>query len=276
MDKQLTLEEALSRIVESYKPSQKKPFRYSIPAYIGSQQFKLDYERMITPREDMFKFHTYHTEDNGEIGHMYFCRTCHEITDYRHTKKGLEYEGKVIFFTNDDIESLKQKRGLLITNFVYDKPLRPETIKDSYALSPHLDKNEDETAWNKALYDVVLDWTRKERKNLLVVAKISSVGFKSGPDIGVLSYNPERNRIMLNTIYYADEINDTLPYTEGEYDRTKLDAVERKLLGSAKPLTGEVKSPQIREILDIIYGKKKIEQKEENTKKSNSILDRLL
>ncbi|MGC8516403.1 MAG: Ku protein [Candidatus Acidifodinimicrobium sp.] len=274
MDKQLTLEEALLRIVENYKPQQKKPFKYSVPTYIQGYQFRLDYEKLISPREDMFKFHTYHIKDSGEVGHLYYCKECNDIVYYNQTKKGLEYEGKIVFFTNDEIDSLKQKKGLLITNFFYDRPIKPEIVKDSYALDPHVDKDEDETAWNKALYDVILDWMRTENKRPLVVAKMSSGGFKNGPDIGVLSYDKTKNRVMLNIIYYSDEINSVSQYTEGEYDAKKLKAAENKLFGEMKPLEEELKTPQIRRIFDIILSKE--EPKKEEKKEQRSALDRLL
>ncbi|MCW1301941.1 MAG: hypothetical protein OH316_02300, partial [Candidatus Parvarchaeota archaeon] len=65
MDKQLTLEEALSRVAYDYKPKTRTASRYKLPTYIKGFSFDLEYQSLVTPREEMFDFHSYHIKDNG-------------------------------------------------------------------------------------------------------------------------------------------------------------------------------------------------------------------
>lgn len=255
MDRQLTLEEALSRIAESYTPKTRTAGRYRLSAHIKGFEFDMEYYGLITPREDLFDFHSYHTKDGGKIGYFHYCKTCHKSTDYNETRKGLEVDGKVIFFTNEEIEGLKQSRGLLITS-LYAGEVRPERIKGSYALSPYEDGREQRRNWNRTFYDVLLEQLKEDRRPMIALVKMSSTGFKGGIDRGMLSYDEGKNRVVLNTVYYSDEVSEVPKYEEGRYEPRKLGAAKEKLFADFEPADEDPKSPQIRAILGLIRGKR--------------------
>lgn len=270
--RQITLEEALYRIIDNYSSKKEVSRRSRLPVYIDKYQFDVEYENLINPHEEIFDFHTYHKEDGGEIGYRFYCKKCGKFTTYNETQKGLEVDGELFFFTNEEIDQLKQKKGMLITNFTYNEPIKTEQIKGSYALYPYFEKKAEIYQTNRTFYDLILDWLKSNNKNLFVIVKLSSGGFKNGPDIGLLSYDKEKNVIKLTTLFYSDEMNTINGYRGGTYDENKLKAAEEKLLGNTKPITGEFKTPQTKKILEILFSK----QESKNKQVSGSILDEIL
>jgi non-homologous end joining protein Ku len=154
--------------------------------------------------------HRYHAECNERLNQRAFCVKCNRIVSETEVKKGAEEGGKVVFFTQEDIDGLKTASGIYVVGMAQTTQPEPRTIKAVYQVLPSNDKKTGKT--DALFYDAFRDVLKTG--SVRITSKLRSAGYKQGSENAMFRYNPEYDTIELVHQYYTDELLDYAPVPE--------------------------------------------------------------
>jgi len=225
-------------------------------------------------KEHDVKFHEYHATDLGRVGRSKPCKSCGNILTEADIIKGVEItKGNVISFTKEELENLpiKSAKTIEIDRFVKADELSPLMMEDAYYVLP-------EEIGVKA-FELFVKGLKKQRK-----VAIGKIVMRQREHICAMQ--PMGSGLLLNTVYYADEIRDmpqvpkaqvvddevelicqvinkyTKPFEHGAYTDEYTDAVQAlidaKLKGETPPVapTAQAKeAPNLKDALTDLLNK---------------------
>ena len=153
--------------------------------------------------------HKYHLVCNGGIGNKDWCLKCNRLVEREEIGKRSEIAGSITNIAKESIAELKIPAGIVMTGLVDATPIPDRQVKGVYALYPSGDKKtggDDETRY-ESFANTIADGLHHYK----VRAKLSSLGYKKGADLGVIRYNKEFNIIELVELYYNEELTQLEP-----------------------------------------------------------------
>lgn len=198
------------------------------------------------------EFHTYATCHNARVNRKYVCSVCGN--EAKEVRKGIEFGDKVIFFTDEELESLaaSELNGISISGFVPAQDFKLESVEKVYYLGP-------DQKVGSAPLDIFAAALKKT--GLMAVGKISIRGVEHKIVIKV-----DGDRLVMVQCFWDDELRQPVytvpekldspevqmavevitrwgagkPPVDETHERFKK-LLERKLLGLHAPVKEEVK-----------------------------------
>lgn len=210
-------------------------------------------------KEHDVKFHEYHSTDLGRVGRQKPCKFCGAVLSEADISRGVEVtKGSVITFAKEELENLpvNSAKTIEIERFVKAEELNPLMFESAYYVLP-------EEIGVKA-FELFVKGLKKQRK-----VAIGKLAMRQREHICAMT--PMGSGLLLNTVYYADEIRDmpqvakvdvvddevelicqvinkyTKPFEHGiytdEYTNAVQALIDAKLKGEALPVAsaGQVK-----------------------------------
>ena len=208
---------------------------YGLASFIGSVK------RVAEENAKAISFSSFHAEDKGAIGMRFFCKKCNKETTKQDLVKGYKVGNEYAYFTEAELkQKFQETEGISIIG-ITRQPIHEQQVKAVYIIEPSPDKKT--AVNNNVMYEVfrqyLIDSNNKLDGNLRLVAlmKLTSRGIKKGRDLAVVSYNKELNRMVITTLYYAEEIQKQEPFVDKQLDGTMLQKASAKLFGDIQEIS---------------------------------------
>ena len=208
---------------------------YGLASFIGSVN------RVAEENAKAISFNSFHIADKGAIGMRFFCKKCNKETTKQDLVKGYKVGNEYAYFTEDELkQKFQETEGLTIIGTTR-QPIHEQQVKAVYTIEPSPDKKT--AVNNNVMYEVfrqyLIDSNNKLDNNLRLVAlmKLTSRGIKKGRELAVISYNPELNRLVITTLYYAEEIPKQEQFVDKQLDGTMLQKASAKLFGDIREIS---------------------------------------
>jgi DNA end-binding protein Ku len=154
-------------------------------------------------------FRQLHAECGSRLKQQRWCATCERTVEFSELTKGFEYaKGQHVVLTDEDFAKLPlpSKHTIELSAFVEAKEIDPVYYERSYYLEP------EETGIKP--FALLMDALKK--KNLTAVAKIAIRNKEQ-----LCALRPHNGRLMLETLFYPDEIRVRDAVEEPEIKITK-------------------------------------------------------
>jgi DNA end-binding protein Ku len=158
-----------------------------------------------------FAFHLLHTKDNARIHNKRWCDEDDEEVPSDEIVKGYEFaKGEYVIVTDEELEKLPvpSKHTIDVMAFVDEDDIQPEFYERSYFLEP------DEAG----VKGFRLLMTALEKRDLVAIGKIA---FRQREHLCAL--RPSEGGIVLETLYWADEIRERPKVPKSEVSKRELD-----------------------------------------------------
>ena len=208
---------------------------YGLASFIGSVK------KVAEENAKAISFNSFHNEDKGSIGMKFYCKKCNKETTKQDLIKGYKVGDSYAYFTEDELkQKFQETEGITIIGTTR-QPIHEQQVKAVYTLEPSPDKKT--AVNNNVMYEVfkqyLLDTNNKldENSRLVALMKLTSRGIKKGRDLAVISYNPDINRLVITTLYYAEEIPKQEPFVDKQLDGTMLQKASAKLFGDIQEIS---------------------------------------
>lgn len=84
------------------------------------------------------RFNTFHAGCNGPMGQVRKCKECAEIVEYTDIVKGMEYDGQLVFVTQEELDALEgeNSNAVEVVQFCQADEVDPLMWEASYYLEP--------------------------------------------------------------------------------------------------------------------------------------------
>ena len=199
---------------------------YGMASFIGSVK------KTAEESSKAISFSSFHTEDRGAIGIRFYCKKCNKDTQKADVIKGYEIGGQMAYFTEEELKTkFGTEQGITIIG-TSRQPLNTGQIKATYTIEPSQDKKT--AVNNNVMYEVFRQYLIDNSKlgsnlNLVALVKMTSRGIKKGRELAIINYNVELNRLMLSTLYYAEEMEQSNAFVDKPLDISMLGKAGEKL-----------------------------------------------
>lgn len=193
--------------------------------------------------QDLSRMRSFHKEDKGEIGSMYYCKKCRHETKRSDTIMGYKVAGQVAYFSREELEEKNPKHVQILGPT--DMQIEPRLVKDTYALLP----NSKASTAEKVNYGITLD-ALKSNIMLGAIVKLHS-GYRQGERRAVIRYNPETQTPEIVELHYPEELIKIEPAELGiTLNAEKVRAAREKVYGNNKINMDDYKEQRVAEIME--------------------------
>jgi non-homologous end joining protein Ku len=232
---------------------------YGLASFIGSVK------RVAEENAKAISFNSFHAEDKGAVGMKFYCKKCNKETTKQDLVKGYKVGNEYAYFTEDELkQKFQETEGLTIIGTTR-QPIHEQQVKAVYTIEPSPDKKT--AVNNNVMYEVFRQYLIDNNNKLVGLMKLTSRGIKKGRDLAVISYNQELNRLVVTTLYYAEEIPKQEQFVDKQLDGTMLQRASAKLFGDIQEISiSEITEQHTDKILADVEQKLKEPQKIELAK----------
>ena len=232
---------------------------YGLASFIGSVK------RVAEENAKAISFNSFHAEDKGAVGMKFYCKKCNKETTKQDLVKGYKVGNEYAYFTEDELkQKFQETEGLTIIGTTR-QPIHEQQVKAVYTIEPSSDKKT--AVNNNVMYEVFRQYLIDNNNKLVGLMKLTSRGIKKGRDLAVISYNQELNRLVVTTLYYAEEIPKQEQFVDKQLDGTMLQRASAKLFGDIQEISiSEITEQHTDKILADVEQKLKEPQKIELAK----------
>ena len=232
---------------------------YGLASFIGSVK------RVAEENAKAISFNSFHAEDKGAVGMKFYCKKCNKETTKQDLVKGYKVGNEYAYFTEDELkQKFQETEGLTIIGTTR-QPIHEQQVKAVYTIEPSTDKKT--AVNNNVMYEVFRQYLIDNNNKLVGLMKLTSRGIKKGRDLAVISYNQELNRLVVTTLYYAEEIPKQEQFVDKQLDGTMLQRASAKLFGDIQEISiSEITEQHTDKILADVEQKLKEPQKIELAK----------
>lgn len=169
----------------------------------GSWNIQVAVTGIVSENSKAVEFSRYHAEDMGAVGYKNYCKKCGKDIGWNDITKGYEVAGKIVPFNENELKELQTSSGIQVLGTTKENPELWQ-IKKCYLLDMGKDKKTEKL--NTINYAIVKNKLKRMGVSLVVKAKTSNRGVKSGGDVSLIRYDERYNRLVLITLYYTEEI----------------------------------------------------------------------
>lgn len=159
-----------------------------------------------TEKKDI-KFNLLHEKCKSPIQYRKFCPVCNAEVPLNEIVKGYEYEeGKYVIMKEDELEGTGEKsKAIVIVNFVDLSDIDPVYFDKSYYLAP--------TEGGQKAFELL-------RRSLEKTDKVAIAKITIRTKDSLAAIRAYKNNILLETMFYPDEIRSTNELSELKYNVT--------------------------------------------------------
>jgi DNA end-binding protein Ku len=157
-------------------------------------------------------FRQIHEECGTRIRQQRWCETCERVVEFSEIDKGFEYaKDQHVVLTDEDFEKLPlpSKHTIELSSFVQAEEIDPVYYEKSYYLEP------EETGLKP--FTLLMDALKE--KQLTAVAKVAIRNKEQ-----LCALRPHKGRLMLETLFYPDEIR-----VQDEVERPDIKVTKKEL-----------------------------------------------
>ena len=193
---------------------------YGVVSFLGS------IKKTAEENAKAISFSSFHREDKGEVGMKYYCKKCGKELTKQDIIKGYKVGNEYAYFEEDELKQFQEEDGISIIG-ITRQPIREEQIKAVYTIEPSPDKKT--AVNNNVMYEVFKQFLTSNSNARFVAFVKMGRGIKKGRELAVISYNPDINRLVLTTLYYAEEMIKYEPFVDKKLDANMLQKATEKV-----------------------------------------------